>query len=113
MKKSVTIIGLLLLVGCGPSRNELVNKIAAEYSVLDCDTLRLEYELLDKMIKEERRAQEKTALTNLAVGIVSTLIRGYGGSQAQDKEKQEKLYKDELRLEAIKGLVNKCAAESM
>jgi len=105
MKKFVLSAVLLSLTACGPSHEEMVRLVEDEYSVLDCDILKVEQDLLTQMIEEEERSLAKANAVNFAIGLISIATKGAGSfSGANDRH----LDKYRLRLEAINNLVDAC-----
>lgn len=98
---------LTLLTSCGPNREDEIRLVQEEYSALDCDSIRLEHELLGKMIEEENRSNVKTAAVNIAVGVISFLATRSGGFSIGNGDDKE-AYKKALRLEALTNLVAEC-----
>lgn len=106
MKKYIVILTFSLLVACGPSHEELIRSMEEEYSVLDCDILKIEQDLLSQTIAEEEKSLSKTNLLNLAVGLLSIATTGSGGYSGKD---DKHLQKSKLQLEAINNLLLKCS----
>ena len=105
MKKFVLLTALLSLAACGPSHEEMVKLVEDEYSVLDCDILKVEQDLLTQMIEEEERSLTKANAINFAIGLISIAATGSGSFSGADNKDLDK-YK--LRLEAINNLVDAC-----
>jgi hypothetical protein len=105
MKKLGFLAVLLSLAACGPSHEEMVKLVEDEYSVLDCDILKVEQDLLTQMIEEEERSLAKANAVNFAIGLISIVATGSGSFSGADNKDLDK-YK--LRLEAINNLVKDC-----
>lgn len=103
VKKLILVaLPVLCLIGCG-HRDEMLKAIEKEYAILDYDTLRVEHDIVKKMVDEQQRVANSMQWINFATGVVSALLVGHGSSG--DSENKQLQY-DKLRLEALSNLLN-------
>ncbi len=105
MKKLILAFCIFSLTGCGSSREERIRAIEDEYSVLDCNVLKVEQDLLTQMVAEQEKSLAAMNVASIAVGLLSIATTGSGGFSTSGSKQLEE---DKLRLEALTNLVDEC-----
>jgi hypothetical protein len=102
IKKILHWLFLPLAIGCGPSREELVDNYRKEYFVLNCDQLKREHISIEKMKQDEEESVAIMNAVNVTVGLVGILC-GAGSFHGTGSKNIEKY---DQQLEAISSLMS-------